>query len=119
MEVPVIHSVARGGPVCRAVPGGSIKAGGRRPQGFEVEARHRSELALGCTSRPRERKSVGGLVISYGVRQFVDDVVELTGDAADLAVPEAVVTEDQDLAGDRDLRDLAAAAFSDPLISGP
>src|ERR1700733_13920629 len=28
-EAPVIHSVALGGPGCRAVPGGSIKTGGR------------------------------------------------------------------------------------------
>src|ERR1700733_9082643 len=32
-EAPVIHSVALGGPGCRAVPGGSIKTGGRPVQG--------------------------------------------------------------------------------------
>ena len=56
-EAPVIHSVALGGPGCRAVPGGSIKTGGR--PAVMVEARHRSELALACTSRPGGERKLG------------------------------------------------------------
>lgn len=57
-------------------------------------------------------------MVSCGVRQLVGDVVGLVVQAANLTVAEAVVAERQDLTGDRDLRDLAAAAFGDPLISG-
>ena len=39
----------------------------------------------------------------------------LVFEAADLAVPEPVVAEGEDLAGDRVLGDAAPAAFSDPL----
>ena len=56
-EAPVIHSVARGGPECRAVPRGSIKLA-TVLLSFEEEGRHRSEVARACTSRPDgERKS--------------------------------------------------------------
>ena len=55
-EAPVIHPVARGGPECRAVLGGSIDLTAVQLE-WEKEARHRSELARACTSRPRERKS--------------------------------------------------------------
>ena len=83
------------------------------------EARHRSELALACTSRPLvERKLGGGWRRSCGVRQLVVDVVGLVGQAADLAVAQAVVAEGEDLAGDGDSRDLAAAAFGDPFVLG-
>ena len=46
---PVIHSVAVGGPVCRAVPGGSIKTGGRPAQlrgGGQTQERARPGLHL-------------------------------------------------------------------------
>src|SRR5437763_5025451 len=43
---PVIHSVARGGPECRAGLGGSIKWA----TVLVREARHRNELARACTS---------------------------------------------------------------------
>ncbi len=43
-EAPVIHPVARGGPECRAVLGGSINLTAVQ-LGLEKEARHRSELA--------------------------------------------------------------------------
>ena len=53
----------------------------------EQETRHRSELALACTSRPLvERKLGGGWRVSCGVRQLFVDVVGLVGEAADLAV---------------------------------
>jgi hypothetical protein len=42
----------------------------------------------------------------------------LVGEAADLAVAQPVVAEGEDLAGNRDLGDLAAAAFGDPLVLG-
>ena len=48
-EAPVIHSVALGGPVCRAVPGGSIKTGGRPVHGCggdQTQERARSGLHL-------------------------------------------------------------------------
>src|SRR5205085_8851944 len=113
-EAPVIHPVARGGPGCRAVLGGSIKTGGR-PARLGEEARHRSELARACTSRPRERKSGVGWRWSCRLGQLVVDG-RLAGEAADFAVPEAVVAEGEDLAGDRDSRDLAAAALGDPFV---
>jgi hypothetical protein len=85
----------------------------------EQETRHRSGLALACTSRPLvERKSGVGWWMSCGVRQLVVDVVGLVGQAADLAVAQAVVAEGEDLAGDGDSRDLAAAAFCDPFVLG-
>jgi hypothetical protein len=118
-EAPVIHSVALGGPGCRAVPGGSIKTGGR-PFVME-EARHRSELALACTSRPDgERKLVVGWRGSCGLGQLVVVIVavRLVFEAADLAVAERVVAEGEDLAGDRDSGDLAAAALGDPFGLG-
>ena len=49
-EAPVIHPVARGGPECRAVLGGSINPTAVLLE-REEEARHRSELARACTSR--------------------------------------------------------------------
>src|SRR5580704_5763202 len=59
------------------------------------ETRHRSELALACTSRPDvECKLVG--VGSCSLRQVFGG--GLLGQAADLAVPEAVVAEGEDLA---------------------
>ncbi len=51
-EAPVIHPVARGGPECRAVLGGSINLTAVLFIDVEKEARHRSELARACTSRP-------------------------------------------------------------------
>ena len=48
-EAPVIHSVALGGPGCRAVPGGSIKTGGRpvhRCGGDQTQERARPGLHL-------------------------------------------------------------------------
>src|ERR1700722_2187473 len=85
----------------------------------EQETRHRSELALACTSRPGgERKLGGGWWISCGVRQFAVVVVGVFGEAADLAVAQAVVAEGQDLAGDGDSRDFAATAFGDSFVLG-
>ena len=55
-EAPVIHPVARGGPECRAVLGGSINPTAVLIDA-EKEARHRSELARACTSRRGERES--------------------------------------------------------------
>ena len=115
-EAPVIHPVARGGPECRAVLGGSINLTavlldvGR-------EARHRSELARACTSRPDcARESGVNWCGSCGLGKLVVVVVDgLVFEAADLAVPEPVVAEGEDLAGDRDLGDVASAAFGDPL----
>jgi hypothetical protein len=116
-EAPVIHPVALGGPGCRAVPGGSIKHTAALLR-VEEEARHRSELALACTSRPGgERKLFVEWPGSCGVgRCVVEVVVGCSVQAADLAVPEAVVAEGEDLAGDRDFRDSAAAAFRDPFV---
>ena len=105
-KAPVIHPVARGGPGCRAVPGGSIKTGGR-PFRLGEEARHRSELARACTSRPRERESGVGWRWSCRLGQLVVVVVvdvRLVFEAADLAVPEPVVAEGEDLAGDEHSR---------------
>jgi hypothetical protein len=81
---------------------------------LEKEARHRSELARACTSRPRERESGVSWRCSCGFGQLVVVVVVagLVFEAADLAVPEPVVAEGEDLAGDRDLGDVAPAAFS-------
>jgi hypothetical protein len=114
VEAPVIHPVARGGPGCRAVPGGSIKTGGR-PFRLGEEARHRSELARACISRfGVERKLVG--VGSCSLRQVVGR--GLLGQSADLAIAQAVVAEGKDLPGERDSGELAAAAFGDPLVLG-
>src|SRR5947208_1950581 len=57
-EAPVIHSVARGGPECRAVLGGSINLTAVLLES-EEEARHRSELARACTSRPDGARECG------------------------------------------------------------
>ncbi len=77
------------------------------------EARRRSELALAGTSRRGERKLGGG---SCRHREVV--VGGVVGEAANLAVAEAVVAEGQDLASDCDSRDLAAAAFGDSFALG-
>src|SRR5581483_3639718 len=114
-EAPVIHPVALGGPGCRAVPGGSIKLTAVLLTCVE-EARHRSELALACTSRPGGERKFGVGWSCGGQLDFV--VVGAVGEAADLAVPEAVVAEGEDLSGDRDFRDAAAAALRDPLVAG-
>ena len=116
-EAPVIHPVARGGPECRAVLGGSINLTAVLLGVVEKEARHRSELARACTSRPGgERKSGVSWRWSCGLGQLVVVVVDgLVFEAADLAVAEPVVAEGEDLAGDRDLGDLAPAALGDPL----
>ena len=48
-EAPVIHSVALGGPGCRAMPGGSIKTGGRpvhRCGGDQTQERARPGMHL-------------------------------------------------------------------------
>ncbi len=117
-EAPVIHPVARGGPGCRAVLGGSIKRAAVLAR-LRVEARHRSELARACTSRPgRERKSGVSWRWSCGLGQLLVVVVVDVGlacEAADLAVAQPVVAEGEDLAGDGDLGDVAAAALGDPL----
>jgi hypothetical protein len=42
----------------------------------------------------------------------------LVVEAPDLAVVQAVVAEGEDVAGDRDLGDAAAAAFGDPFVLG-
>ena len=55
---------------------------------------------------------------SCGLRQLVVVVVGGLGQAADLAVAQPVVAEREDLPGDGDLGDLAAAAFGDPLVLG-
>ena len=56
----------------------------------EEEARHRSELALACTSRPDgERKSDVSRGWSCDGRQVVVDRVGVTGEAADLAVAQS------------------------------
>jgi hypothetical protein len=117
-EAPVIHSVARGGPECRAVLGGSIKRAAVLLE-CEEEARHRSELARACTShRGDGRESGVSWWWSCGLGQVVVVVVGGLGQAADLAVAQPVVAEGEDLAGDRDLGDLAPAAFGDPLEGG-
>ena len=119
-EAPVIHPVARGGPECRAVLGGSIKRAAVLLE-WEEEARHRSELARACTSRRcGECKSGVSWRWSCGVRQLVVVVVDggLVFEAADLAVAQPVVAEGEDLAGDSDLRDVAPSAFGDPLELG-
>jgi hypothetical protein len=70
------------------------------------ETRHRSELALARTSRRDvERKAWSRWRRSCCVRQFVV-VGGVGGETADLAVPEAVVAEGEDLAGDSHLGDL-------------
>ena len=114
-EAPVIHPVARGGPECRAVLGGSINLTAVQLE-VEKEARHRSELARACTSRPRERESGVSWHWSCGLGQLPVVVVGdgLVFETADLAVAEPVVAEGEDLAGDRDLGDAAPAAFGDP-----
>ena len=84
----------------------------------EKEARHRSELARACTSRPRERESGVSWRWSCGLGQLLVVVVVVGGlvfEAADLAVAEPVVAEGEDLAGDGDLGDVAPAALGDPL----
>jgi len=83
----------------------------------EKEARQRGELARACTSRPGgERKSGVSWRWSCGLGQLVVVVVDgLVLEAADFAVAEPVVAEGEDLAGDRDLGDLAPAALGDPL----
>ena len=74
-EAPVIHPVARGGPECRAVLGGSINLTAVLLE-LEKEARHRSELARACTSRPAERKSgCVGWCWSCGLGQLVVVVI--------------------------------------------
>jgi hypothetical protein len=116
-EAPVIHPVARGGPECRAVLGGSINLTAVLLES-EKEARHRSELARACTSRPRARECGVSWRWSCGLGQLVVVVVvdvRLVFEAADLAVAQPVVAEGEDLAGDCDLGDVAPAAFSDPL----
>src|SRR5262249_31010766 len=118
-EAPVIHPVARGAPGCRAVLGGSINLTAV-VLALGKEARHRSELARACTSRPGGARgwAMGGRG-SCGLGRLVVVVVEgLVLEAADLAVAEPVVAEGEDLAGDRDLGDLAPAAFGDPLEGG-
>ena len=94
---PVIHSVARGGPECRAVLGGSINLTAVQLE-VEKEARHRSELARACTSRPRERESGVSWPWSCSLRQLVAVVVvvdvRLVLEAADLAVPDATSTSE-------------------------
>ena len=47
-EAPVIHPVARGGPECRAVLGGSINLTAV-PLSEEIDDRHRKEHARACT----------------------------------------------------------------------
>ena len=101
---------AWGGPECRAVLGGSINLTAVLLE-LEKEARHRSELARACTSRPLERKSgVSWCWWSCRLGQFGVVVVidGLVFEAADLAVPEPVVAEGEDLAGDRDLGECCA-----------
>src|SRR5512142_1866997 len=108
-EAPVIHPVARGGPECRAVLGGSINLTAVLIYG-EKEARHRSELARACTSRPWcARESGASWRGSCGLGQLAVVVVGdgLVFEAADLAVAEPVVAEGEDLAGEGDLRDAA------------
>lgn len=56
--------------------------------------------------------------MSCGICEFFVDVVGLVGQAADLAVAQAVVAEGEDLARDGDSRDLAAATFGDPFVVG-
>jgi len=61
----------------------------------EKEARHRSELARACTSRPRARESGVSWRWSCGLGQLLVVVVVdgLLFEAADLAVPKPVVAE--------------------------
>ena len=59
-EAPVIHSVALGGPGCRAVPGGSIKTGGRPAQlrgGDQTQERARPGLHLVLASTTPAHKT--------------------------------------------------------------
>jgi hypothetical protein len=118
-EAPVIHPVARGGPGCRAVLGGSINLTAVLIDA-EKEARHRSELARACTSRPGERESGVSWRWSCRLGQLAVVVVgvRLVVEAADLAVAQSVVAKGEDLAGDRDLGDAAPAALGDPLEGG-
>ena len=97
--------------MCRAGLGGSIKYGGRPLAG---EARHRNELARAGASlglgRGRNQGRGGGhddAAVTFIALARPD------GQATDLAVAQAVVAEGEDLAGDGDLGDLAAAAFGD------
>ncbi len=61
-----------------------------------------------------------GWRVSCSLGQLVVVVVwGLLFEAADLAVAQPAVAEGEDLAGDGDLGDLAAAAFGDPLVLGP
>ncbi len=73
-EAPVIHLVARGGPECRAVLGGSINLTAVLID-VEKEARHWSELARACTSRPRARECGVSWRGSCGLGQLVVVVV--------------------------------------------
>ena len=73
-EAPVIHPVARGGPECRAVLGGSINPTAVLLE-LGKEARHRGELARACTSRPGERKSGVSWLRSCRLGQLVVVVV--------------------------------------------
>jgi hypothetical protein len=57
-EAPVIHPVARGGPECRAVLGGSIKRAAVLLE-WEEEARHRSELGRALLRSSRRLRSRG------------------------------------------------------------
>jgi hypothetical protein len=118
-EAPVIHPVARGGPECRAVLGGSINPTAVLIDA-EKEARRRSELARACTSRPRARECGVSWRWSCGLGQLLVVTVfdARLVEAADLAVAQAVVAEGEDLPGDRDLGDVAPAAFGDPLEGG-
>jgi hypothetical protein len=105
------------------VLGGSINLTAVLLDVAEGEARHRSELARACTSRLGERKSgCVGWRWSRGLGQVLVVVivdVRLVGQAADLAVAQAVVVvEGEDLAGDGDLGDVAPAALGDPLEGG-
>src|SRR5207248_6369998 len=93
---------------------------GRRARVVEEEARHRSELARACTSRPGGARESGvSWRWSCGLGQLVVVVdVRLVFEAADLAVAQPVVAEGEGLAGDRDLGDFAPATFGDPLEGG-
>src|SRR6266540_5541708 len=118
-SVPVIHSAARGGPECLAGLGGSIKwaavsrvVGGERPL-----TTHELARAAAVHRRARRRRhSRGGS--SRDRRRSERARLRPRCQATDLSVAQAVVAEGEDLACDRDLGDLPAAALGDALVGG-
>src|SRR3954468_19925818 len=112
-EAPVIHPVALGGPECQAVLGGSIKTAAVLDWGGQKYERARPsvrKLWIGPGEQPSPRRQ------SLRRRHdFQRARPTRPLEATDLAVAQAVETQREDLAGDGDLGDLAAAAPGDAL----